>query len=171
MNTIKINQYDILSVLTDKTNWETLGLNPNKGYILFGNPGVGKTYAMREEAKTQKVGWGHPALYGFKDLSSKSIFAKCETLGPNYLNQFCEDHEMWLDDLGFEPTECNSYGTKFIPMQDLIFNRHKLFPLRKTRFTTNYTPDQLETKYGKAIISRLTEMCNFIVVTGEDRRV
>jgi DNA replication protein DnaC len=174
MNTVKINQHDLLSVLTDKSKWESLGLDPKKGYVLLGNPGIGKTYAMREEAKTQKIGWGHPNLpsiySGFRDLSSKFIFSKCEMQGSSYLNQFCEDHEMWLDDLGFEPTECNSYGTKFIPMQDLIFHRHKLFPYRKTSFTTNYTPDQLEKKYGPAILSRLKEMCNFIIVTGEDRR-
>lgn len=175
MNIIKINQDDLLEHLTDVSVLESAGLDPNKGYLLFGNPGVGKTSAMREEAKTQKIGWGHPNLPSvysdFRDLSSKFLFSKCEQMGSNYLNQFSEDHEMWLDDLGFEPTECNSFGTKFIPMQDLIFYRHKLFPRRKTNFTTNYTIEQLEQKYGSAIVSRLREMCNFIIVTGKDRRV
>lgn len=175
MNNIKIKQQDLIPILTNKCNWESLGLDPNKGYVLFGNPGVGKTFAMNEEAKTQKIGWGHPALPSvysdLKDLSAKYIFSKCELMGSSYLTQFAEDHDMWLDDLGFEPTECVSYGTKFIPMQDLIFYRHKIFPRKKTNFTTNYSLDQLGEKYGPAIISRLKEMCNLIIVTGEDRRL
>ncbi len=171
---IKINQKDIQDVLSNITKWESLGLDPNKGYILCGNPGVGKTYAMREEARTKKIGWGHPALPSslkdFRDLSTKLIFSRCERNGSSYLLQFTEDHDMWLDDLGFEPIECVSYGTKFNPIQDLVFFRHQMFPKKKTNFTTNYTPVQLEEKYGQAILSRLYEMCNFIVVQGEDLR-
>lgn len=174
MNFKKINQYDLEQILSDKNQWQAWGLNPNKGYILIGNPGVGKTWAMRQEALTQKIGWGHPKLplsQNQKELSAKFIFSQCEKQGPNYLNQFTQDHDMWLDDLGFEPTDCNSYGTKFSPIQDLIFYRHKLFPHKKTNFTSNLSHVQIKQKYGEAILSRLFEMCNFIVVEGQDRRL
>ena len=172
---IKVKQEDLADLLANEQNWASQGLDPNKGIILIGNPGVGKTYAMREWAKTKKIGWGHPGLPSvykeLRDLSTKLIFTKCELLGPNYLLQFIEEHEMWLDDLGYESTECVSYGTRFSPIQDLIFHRHKLFPTRKTSFTTNYTIPQLEQKYGQGVASRIQEMCNVIIVTGKDRRL
>ena len=131
MNQIKINQNHLSDLLSDETQWESRGLDPAKGIILIGNPGVGKTYGMKEWARTKKIGWGHPNLPSeykdLRDLSTKLVFAKCEQHGPSYLIQFAEDHEMWLDDIGFEPTECNSFGTKFIPIQDLLFYRHQLF--------------------------------------------
>lgn len=174
MNQIKINQNHLSDLLSDETQWESRGLDPAKGIILIGNPGVGKTYGMKEWARTKKIGWGHPNLPSeykdLRDLSTKLVFAKCEQHGPSYLIQFAEDHEMWLDDIGFEPTECNSFGTKFIPIQDLLFYRHQLFPRRKTHLTSNYTLDQLGEKYGPAIVSRIKEMCNVVYVEGIDRR-
>ena len=171
MKTIK--QQELLSVLLDVENWQTNGLSPDKGFILMGEVGVGKTYAMHKFAETQKIGWGHPKLpfvYGYpEDSDIKSVEYLCYKNGPDYLKTFTI-HDMYLDDLGSENIVSKHYGSSVRIGTEILTIRHKVHPTFKTYITTNYTPEAIIESYGERVWSRLQEMCNVIIVTGKDLR-
>ena len=159
---IKFNQNDLIPILCDEPNWESHGLNPNKCLLLTGNYGVGKTYGLeRYLSQTQKnPGWR---------LDPERISMGVSHYGPEYFQRFLSDNMVW-NDLGREPQVQLYMGTSFSPGISILMNRYQRFPTLKTHFTTNLTLEQLEEYYGGRIMSRLTQMCNFIIVTGDDDR-
>lgn len=162
-NYIKIEQ-KATEALLDETEWEALGLDPNKGLLIMGPIGVGKSVLMNEYLKNKNRGhW----------LEPEDIKEGIETHGFSYFKQFRWDH-LTFDDLGVEPKMVNVFGSEFFPGQELIDLRHSVFQRtagqNRTCFTTNLNRDLLKEAYGERCYSRLVEMCNFIAVTGEDLR-
>lgn len=82
-----------------------------------------------------------------------------------------------LDDLGHldEPEAVRRYGTEFHPIAEIIEQQYRLWK-RYGRdaclyITTNLTSDEIDKRYGKRILSRLTEMCNFTTINDIDHRM
>ena len=58
------------------------------------------------------------------------------------------------------------------------WNREKLFEVINARYedylptiiTTNLTPKQMQAEFGDAVYSRIIEMCDAVVLGGEDKR-
>lgn len=162
-NYIKIDQKEAKLIL-DETGWEALELDPNKGLLIMGPVGVGKTYLMNQYLNNKNKGhWVEP----------NKIRRGIETHGFSYFDQFQWDH-LTLDDLGKETEMVNVFGSKFFPGQELIDLRHGVFQRtagqNRTCFTTNLNRELLKEVYGERCYSRLVEMCNFIALTGEDLR-
>jgi DNA replication protein DnaC len=159
MNKIKINQNDLKSFLEERKN-------SDKGILLMGNTGVGKTYSM-ENFYLPPRRKGH-------EVDALEIFEKANKLGLDFVKEYLY-HNMFIDDLGFEPKLANHFGTVFCPMEILIQERYKIFPQYKTHFTTNLNMKEDEdgeilSKYGPRTLSRLKGMCDLIIVEGNDLR-
>jgi hypothetical protein len=77
-----------------------------------------------------------------------------------------------FDELGMEDPKSNNFGNYRNVMTDIIVARYDMW--RKydmlTHITTNMGNDAIEAIYGDRTRSRLREMCNFIKLTGKDRR-
>lgn len=143
-----------------------------KGLLLMGNPGTGKTKRMRFIAKNLNV----------KFRSSLDI-AKVAMEDPELLPEFCRyDNPAWgqtenayfnliVDDLGSEPLEIVIYGTRYNALADVLEKRYEKFPRAKTHISTNLTREQLRERYGERVYSRLNEMCAFVTLVGNDRRL
>jgi hypothetical protein len=163
-NYIKLAQ-EHKEVLLDPDKWEALGLDPNKGLLLMGPIGVGKTYTMDKYLQNKNRGhWIEP----------QNMRRAIETHGFSYFDQFQWDH-LTFDDLGKEPPMVNVYGSEFFPGQELIDLRYSVFQKtagrNRTCFTTNLNKEMLREKYGERCYSRLIEMCNIVAITGEDLRL
>jgi DNA replication protein DnaC len=159
MNKIKINQNDLKSFLEERRSSE-------KGILLMGNTGVGKTYSMKNLYLPLKRK-GH-------EVDALEIFEKANKLGLDFVKEYLY-HNMFIDDLGFEPKLANHFGTVFCPMEILIQERYKLYPEYKTHFTTNLNMQEDEdgeilSKYGPRTFSRIKGMCDLIIVEGKDLR-
>jgi DNA replication protein DnaC len=76
---------------------------------------------------------------------------------------------LFIDDLGREPKEVNNYGTKELPIIDLISIRYDFGAL--TFATTNFDSEKLAEFYGVAIVDRFKEMFNMLVLKGASKRV
>jgi hypothetical protein len=75
-----------------------------------------------------------------------------------------------FSDIGTEDIK-NNFGNKTNVMADIIFNRYKNNVVGDlTHAETNLSANQIEEFYGQRIRSRFSEMFNWIVITGEDRR-
>ncbi len=141
----------------------------DKGLLLFGPNGVGKSYLFEI---LHKVGI-HLSKFGYMQLWFQKISAKPfvinymqEVKNPNsnfYLEKYYKG-KLYIGDLGLEE---KSFGRTEL-IGDLFFerNRRKL----KTYVTTNLTPTEINERYGDAIGDRLTEMFNIIKLGGESFR-
>jgi DNA replication protein DnaC len=153
--------------------------NPSleKGILIAGNFGVGKTWLMRVFARNQlQVFQVHNAkdiadLFEKDGVDSQTQFIDPPRLPVNDIQNFYHRFiGLCIDDMGTE-REKNNYGNRKNVIGDLIELRYS----RKAtghllHITTNLNADQLKEMYGGRVTSRLREIMNIIHLTGEDRR-
>jgi hypothetical protein len=176
MKVFKIDQSQ-LHLISNPDNWEALSLDKNKGLLLIGNIGVGKTYTVKKLSQSNKKGYGsynQPTMFYMQgdvaypiyesDITSAGISSMTTTKGLAILSMF-KQHDLYLDDIGSEKDLVSSYGEKFNPIQELLSIRY-LSPQYKNYMTSNLTLDELQNKYGERVISRIKEMCNVVLVLG-----
>lgn len=141
-----------------------------KGFLIFGNHGVGKTllfdtiHAAGNELYLEK---------GFRKMRFKSI--SCVELVNSYqravkgqIDNFnIEDfwnRLLYLDDLGYEP---KAFGKTEL-LGELLYMRNRNKAV--TFITTNKTPNEIAERYGSLIGDRLDEDFNIIKWSGETMR-
>jgi hypothetical protein len=158
------------------------GWKLDKGIMLVGGVGIGKTQLMRmlrvnkkacfdvvncadlskEFAKTSKDAGGYAAVERFENIHRKDI--------KNIDNFWQEDMGICFDDLGTESDKTH-FGNKANVIADVILGRYaNRLPFYYTHATTNLTPGEMKEIYGVRFFDRVGEMFNIIKVTGESRR-
>lgn len=162
-----------------------LNIDPNKGLILHGGVGVGKTELMRFFHTNQKQ--------SFKILSCREVEKNFSTRNPqdetdplaqysviaqtSAVNADPFGHQIQgicFDDLGTESMKSQYYGNVKNVMAEIILNRYdNKLPFNLTHFTTNLPSAEIENTYGTRAADRLYEMCNKITfnVNSKSRRL
>lgn len=156
----------------------------NKGILIMGKVGCGKTLIM--SAFANLMSWFkypfHISRYKF-DVAYLPVYLITDnfikigfTLFDDFHNinnsahkiaqDICRE-KLFIDDIGSENI-VSSFGNTTNVIGELILRRYdfkgKLFA------STNIDPKSLKSFYGERVFSRMTEMLNFIVMDGEDRR-
>lgn len=137
-----------------------------RGLAFLGNVGAGKTYIMR-------------VLRRFLQATRMPVF-EWET-APDVFDLVAEDSEQMaafyalprcFDDFGQEPPSLKSYGNQIEVMGGIIVRRHARFEKSGllTHLTSNLTLDEIESRYGTRVSSRILQMCNVIEFGGGNRR-
>lgn len=130
----------------------------NKGLLLYGPNGTGKTTAMDPYLTKKWAG------------SSIDIANLVQQNGRGYLQKYAI-HDMYIDDMGREPSTVKSFGDEIELMHDLIFIRYQAFKLGYlTHISTNLDFNEISERYGVAISDRIKEMCTVISFCGESLR-
>lgn len=153
--------------------------NPSldKGILLAGNFGVGKTFIMRLFSRNQRQ--------CFDVLNAKDIANEFESDGQEGVDGYVKKTKnpindascfyqtyrgLCIDDLGTEDTK-NHFGNKKNVIGDLMEQRYAAGNCGVfLHATTNLTAEQMKEFYGGRVISRFREIFNLIELTGEDRR-
>lgn len=145
--------------------WMT-GSPVRSGLIFQGTIGSGKTTLMY-------------AMYGlYKQLASPVIYTTAydlHTQFKHYLEKEDSRYEeilkakyLFLDELGSEPERCQSYGTDYTPVQNLISYRYdRKLP---TVVTTNLADDKILDRYGPRMMDRINEMFSILRFKGDSYR-
>lgn len=159
---------------------KSVKVSHEKGIMLMGRTGVGKTCLMSIFAKLASV-----AFAGCDDIRleyEKSGSACIEKYGkrsfaPDYNTLYSTPDKTkpihyLLDDLGAE-REAVFYGKREEVMESIINHRYEMFEQTgmKTFLTTNLTMDMISERYGDRILSRIKGMCNILHLSGDDMRV
>lgn len=138
---------------------------PEKGLILFGPCGTGKTYAMRIFSGLFKV-----------EIVSALELAQYFEIGGAALffenTQNFNGRPLVIDEIGGE-RDTTSYGNKS-PVIDFISKREDEYRLDRTLtfFTTNLkNREELTARYGDRITSRIMGMCEPIKINTKDGRL
>ncbi|WP_456867793.1 ATPase [Galbibacter sp. BG1] len=143
--------------IKDKASCDKFGIDINKGILLTGPVGCGKTSMMR--LLKHMV----PHFRPYEVIPTRNIVFGFNNIGYRIIEQY-GDHQFYcFDDLGVEPTgryfgkDCNVLGEILLSRYDL-FLKHKL----KTHATTNLNADELEERYGNRVRSRMRELFNLV---------
>jgi len=166
--------YTILKYFSNDDNFNSDKVIKNeasldKGLLLFGPNGVGKSYLFEI---LHKIGI-HLSKFGFMQLWFQKISAKPfvinymqEVKNPNS-NFYLENYyggKLYIGDLGLEE---KAFGKKEL-IGDILFERNRV--KKKTFITTNLDPIKIWERYGDAIGDRLPEMFNIIKLEGDSYR-
>ena len=152
-----------------------LEIDPNKGILLSGPVGCGKTSLMKllphivPHQKTYKV------------IPARNIAFEFNNKGFSTIDEYGNNNYYCFDDLGVETTG-RHFGKDCNVMGEILLSRYDLFartchPERsrgvKTHATTNLNAQELEEGYGNRVRSRMRQLFNLIAFDKEsvDKRV
>jgi DNA replication protein DnaC len=150
--------------LKDEPTCFQYGINLNKGVLLSGPVGCGKTSLinlMKHLTSAEHKFFVKPC----RDISFEFIQDGYEIIhkyskGKLYQS---EPKTICFDDLGTE-NNLKYYGNECNVMAEILLSRYELFTNKKlqTHITTNLSASEIENVYGNRVRSRLREMINLI---------
>lgn len=144
-------------VIKDEANCRKLGLDTNKGLLISGPVGCGKTSIiklLRHLVPYQKA---------YEVIPCRNITFAFNHLGFKTVEDYGNSGFYCFDDLGVEPAgrffgqDCNVLG-------EILLSRYELFQDHgvKTHATTNLNAEELEVRYGERVRSRMRQFFNLI---------
>ena len=146
-----------------------------KGIYLAGNTGSGKSLALAIMSIYRRV--DNIMLY----VNEEKV---CLSYKPIRVDEICDAYAktgditkykrmaiLCVQDFGSEPTDTQYMGNRINVMQQILEYRGDRQDL-VTLISTNYSLSnpKIVQMYGSRVVSRLKEMCNYIVLKGADRR-
>lgn len=180
-NTFQIHEEDIpviykllIYAIRDQATIAKLNLNPNKGIILSGPVGCGKTSLMF------LLNYFCSQNHSYKIKPCREIAFEFATKGYDILAPYTKKEHKQIklttycfDDLGTEK-QIKHFGNECNVMAEIILSRYDSFIHEKsiTHVTTNLSASELEAYYGDRIRSRMRQMFNLIAfdVKSKDKR-
>ena len=150
--------------LKDEPACYQYGLNPNKGILLSGPIGCGKTSLMnimKYLAPAENKFFLKPC----RDISFEFIQDGYSTIHKYSIGKLYESSPkiICFDDLGTE-NNLKYFGNECNVMAEILLSRYDVFVSKKipTHLTTNLSASEIEQQYGNRVRSRLRELCNLI---------
>lgn len=152
--------------LKDEPVATKLGINLQKGILISGPIGVGKTSIMNlmrlfEPAPTRYI------MKSCRDVSFEFIKEGYETIHKYSRHSFYPNTHAnktyCFDDLGTE-NNLKYFGNECNVMMELLLSRYDLFISRGliTHITTNLSASEIEDVYGNRVRSRMREIFNLV---------
>lgn len=136
-----------------------LEIDLNKGILLSGPVGCGKTTLMRLLPHLVP----HKRHYQSILMPCRNIVFGFNNLGYKTIEDYAVNKPYCFDDLGVEPIG-RHYGKDCNVMGEILISRYEYFMQKgiMTNITTNLNAVELEEKYGERVRSRMREMFNLI---------
>lgn len=160
--------------LNDEPACLQYGININKGIVLTGPIGSGKTTLMNL-MKLLAQPENKFAIKPCRDISFEFIQDGYQIIHKYSIGQLyhSEPRTYCFDDLGTE-NNLKYFGNECNVMAEILLSRYDLFISKKlfTHITTNLSATEIEKHYGNRVRSRLREMVNLIAFekSAQDKR-
>ena len=135
---------------------------PMKGLLIRGEVGCGKTLLMEILKVIFYYQWKVINLVPAIDLADA-----CQRNNQAVIDR-ANRGIVCLDDLGQEASSVKTFGSERYPLIETL--THRYIHRRLTFVTTNFTPAEIEQRYGNRIRDRLREMMHEIILPGGSRR-
>jgi len=155
-----------------------------RGLLILGDVGRGKTYALQMVSKHFGIPFFSASQVVIEAANDKKVIENVAkhtvedwrdgliSLNPRtgrVSRRYCD---IILDDIGKETAIVNNYGTKFDPIRIILEIRGDIFEEfgYRTFFSSNLLMEDILSRYGKRVDSRISGMSNPVTFTGPDRR-
>lgn len=143
--------------IRDKKNCRKFGIDVDKGILLSGPVGCGKTSLMK------LLHFLVPHQRKYVVMPCRNIVFAFNHLGYKTIEDYGESSFFCFDDMGVEPMG-RHYGKDCNVIGEILLSRYDLFleTNLKTHATTNLNAEELEERYGNRVRSRMRELFNLI---------
>lgn len=151
--------------------------NLKKGIYIGGGTGTGKSWCM-EIMQAYSLAWQFKIMFQ-NESRPRPLFwqihradAICDEFATyGSISEIKTVPILGIQDLGQEPLETLYMGNRLDAVRNLLEYRGDK-PDLLTMITSNFrmVGERLLKRYGDRVQSRLTEMCNFLIIKGVDRR-
>lgn len=141
---------------------EKLKIDPNKGILLSGPVGCGKTSLMKLLRHIV------PHQKSYELIPARNITFAFNNIGYKTIQEYGNSSFYCFDDLGVETTG-RHFGKDCNVMGEILLSRYDLFLHNKVRThaTTNLNAQELEERYGNRVRSRMRQLFNLIAFNQE----
>ena len=159
--------------LRDQESASQLDISFNKGLLLTGPIGCGKT-SMMNLMRYISAAYTHHVMIPCRKIAFEFNQEGFKIIQKYSDHSFLTSNQEWqpkiycFDDLGAE-TIMKHYGTDCNVMAEILLSRYDLYVSHKmiTHITTNLNSLEIEQFYGSRIRSRLREMVNIIAFNND----
>jgi DNA replication protein DnaC len=157
--------------IQDHYSCAQMGIDTNKGLLLSGPVGCGKTSLMKLLLHLA------PHKTNYEIIPTRNIVFNFNAKGYDILEKYNQNQNYCFDDLGVEPTGSH-YAKECNVMGEILLSRYDLFCHPEcsrrvlTHITTNLNALEIEKRYGNRVRSRMRQMFNLISfdVNSKDKR-
>lgn len=144
-------------------------INPNKGILLTGAYGCGKTILLESFYRFYKL-LAENRVKGFYLPIYTTAIDLVNRVNLNGITLNLINEPLFIDDLGREPIEVKNYGNNNSPIIELFLKRYEAgsftFATSNFKFATLITNE----KYGLMVGDRMTSMFTWVEKKGDSRR-
>ncbi len=145
--------------IKDREACKKYGIDIDKGILLSGPVGCGKTSLMKLLRHIV------PLQRPYEMIPCRNVTFSFNHLGYKTIEEYGNTKFFCFDDLGIEPPG-RFYGKDLNVMGEVLLSRYELYRQTKHRMkthaTTNLNAEELEERYGNRVRSRMREMFNLV---------
>lgn len=174
-NVIRWIHNDPEMVCMNPRSRETVKGNLKAGLFISGNTGSGKSWLLDIMSVYARV-CGFRMKIGDRIMplswTNKRTDRICDEYSEgNSIMQYKDREIIGFQDLGSEPVEAMNMGTRLEVMRSILESRSDDDTL-VTIISSNMRPctEKFMNRYGERVDSRIASMCNYIELSGPDRR-
>jgi hypothetical protein len=167
--------FDLLTwYFTSDARFTEAGYNLEKGLLIYGVTGCGKTTLVRmckqNPVQPFTVVSAREIAMGYSEYGNE-IIRRYSRMPAGEMNMSKKPIGVCFDDLGAE-NERSHYKDTLNVMAEILLGRYDNVPFAMTHITTNLSAEDMRLVYGAKVTSRLREMMNIIdyAETAKDRR-
>lgn len=144
-------------IVKDKEMCAKNEIDPNKGILLTGPVGCGKTSLMK------LLRYLVPLQRQYRVMPARNIVFGFNHIGYKIIEDYGNGQFFCFDDLGVEPIG-RHFGKDCNVMGEVLLSRYELFLKTKikTHATTNLSAKELEDMYGNRVRSRMRQLFNLV---------